>query len=79
MAITVFIKSAPKTFTKLSNNIQKPFLWEFGPRQLTRFHFILMQQDFISQPSLKSTLPFAGLQHMQQYQVNFQSIFAFML
>ena len=32
--------------------------------------------DFISQPSSKSLLPFAGLQHMQQCQVNFQPIFA---
>ncbi len=30
------------------------------------FHFILMKLDFMSQPSSKSTLPFAGLQHMQQ-------------
>ena len=32
--------------------------------------------DFISQPSSQSTLPFAGLQHMQQCQVNFHLIFA---
>jgi hypothetical protein len=32
-----------------------------------------MKLDFISQPSSKSTLPFAGLQHMQQCQVNFHS------
>ncbi len=51
------------------------FLWEFGPGQLTCFHFIRMKLDFISQPSSKSTLPFAGLQHMQQCQVNFNSIF----
>ncbi len=30
-----------------------------------------MKLDFISQPSLNSTLPFAGLQHMQQCQVTF--------
>jgi hypothetical protein len=35
-----------------------------------------MKLDFISQRSSKSTLPFAGLQHMQQCQVNFHSIFA---
>jgi hypothetical protein len=45
------------------------FMWEFGPGQLTSFHFILMKLDFISNPSSKSTLPFAGLQHMQQCQL----------
>ncbi len=35
-----------------------------------------MKLYFISQPSSKSTLPFAGLQHMQQCQVKFHSIFA---
>ncbi len=40
---------------------------------------IVMKLDFVSQPSSKSTLPFAGLQHMQQCQVNFHSIFASML
>jgi hypothetical protein len=35
-----------------------------------------MKLYFISQPSSKSTLPFAGLQHMQQCHVNFHSIFA---
>jgi len=30
-----------------------------------------MKLDFIRQPSSKSTLPFAGLQHMQQCHVNF--------
>jgi hypothetical protein len=35
-----------------------------------------MKLDFISQPSSNSTLPFAGLQHMQQCQVNFHLIFA---
>ncbi len=38
---------------------------------------LVMKLDFISQPSSKSTLPFAGLQHMQQCQVNFNSIFNF--
>jgi hypothetical protein len=38
-----------------------------------------MKLDFISQPSSKSTLPFAGLQHMQQCQVDFHLIFASML
>ena len=37
---------------------------------------LVMKLDFISQPSSKSTLPFAGFQHMQQCQVNFHSIFA---
>ena len=32
---------------------------------------LVLKLDFISQPSSKSTLPFAGLQHMQQCQVNF--------
>ncbi len=41
------------------------------------FHYLLvMKLDFISQLSSKSTLPFAGLQHMQQCQVNFYSILA---
>jgi len=40
---------------------------------------LVMKMDFIRQPSSKSTLPFAGLQHMKQCQVNFNSIFAFML
>jgi hypothetical protein len=35
-----------------------------------------MKLNFISQLSSKSTLPFARLQHMQQCQVNFHSIFA---
>jgi hypothetical protein len=35
-----------------------------------------MKLDFISQPSSKSNLPFAGLQHIQQCQVNWHSIFA---
>ncbi len=48
----------------------------FGPGQLTSFYFILMNMDFISQPPSKSTLPYAGLQHMQQCLVNFRSIFA---
>ena len=34
---------------------------------------LVMKLDFISQPSSKSTLPFAGLQHMQQCQVNFHT------
>jgi hypothetical protein len=55
------------------------FLWDFDPGQLRSFHFILMKLDFISQPSTKSILPFAGLKHMQQCQVNFHSIFATML
>ncbi len=42
----------------------KLFGGEFGPGQLTSFHFILMKLDFISQPTSKSSLPFAGLQHM---------------
>ena len=37
---------------------------------------IVLKLYFISQLSSKSTLPFAGLQHMQQCQVNFHSIFA---
>jgi hypothetical protein len=37
---------------------------------------VVMKLDFKSQPSSKSTLPFAGLQHMQQCQVNFHSILA---
>jgi hypothetical protein len=36
----------------------------------------LMKLDFISQSPSKFTLPFAGLQHMQQCQLNFHSIFA---
>ncbi len=40
---------------------------------------LVMKLDFISQPSSKSTLPFAGLKHMQQYHVNFHLIFASML
>jgi hypothetical protein len=53
------------------------FLWEFGLGLLTSFiSSLVMKLDFISQPSSKSTLPFAGLQHMQQCQVNFRSIFA---
>ncbi len=53
------------------------FLWEFGPGKLTSFiSSLAMKLDFISQPSSKSTLPFAGLQHMQQCQVNFQPSFA---
>ncbi len=32
---------------------------------------LFMKLDFISQPSTNSTLPFAGLQHMQQCQVTF--------
>jgi hypothetical protein len=55
------------------------FFVGFGRGQLTSFHFILMKLDIISQPSSKATLPFAGLQHMQQCQVNFHSIFASML
>ena len=43
------------------------------------FHFIPMKLDFISQPSSKSTLLLAGLQQMQQWQVNFHLIFASML
>jgi hypothetical protein len=35
-----------------------------------------MKLNFISQPSSNATLPFAGLQHMQQCQVNFHLIFA---
>jgi hypothetical protein len=55
----------------------KFFLWEFGPVLLTSFiSSLIMKLDFISQPALKSTPPFAGLQHMQQCQVNFHSIFA---
>ncbi len=42
-------------------------------------HLCNMKLDFISQPSSKTTLPFAGLQHMQQCQVKFHSIFASML
>jgi hypothetical protein len=35
-----------------------------------------MKLDFIIQPSSKSTLPFAALQHMQQCQVNIHSVIA---
>jgi hypothetical protein len=35
-----------------------------------------MKLDFTIQPSSKSTLPFAGLQHIQQCQVNFHSVIA---
>jgi hypothetical protein len=35
---------------------------------------IVMKLDFISQPSTNSTLPFAGLQHMQQCQVTYCTI-----
>ena len=53
------------------------FLLEFGPDKLTSFISSLVYKlDFISQPSSKSTLPLAGLQHMQQCKVNFQPIFA---
>ncbi len=40
------------------------------------FHPSVMKLDFISQPSSKSNLPFEGLQHMPQSQVNLHSIFA---
>jgi hypothetical protein len=36
---------------------------------------LVMKLDFISQLSSKSTLPFAGLQHMQQCQVNLFQFF----
>ncbi len=47
------------------------FFLDFGPGQLTSFMFILSYEAgfFISKPSSKSTLPWAGLQHMQQCQV----------
>jgi hypothetical protein len=38
---------------------------------------LVMKLDFISQLSSKSTLPFAGLQHMQQCQAKFQLNFCF--
>jgi hypothetical protein len=40
---------------------------------------LVITLDFISQSCSKSTHPFAGLQHMQQCQVNFHSNFAFLL
>ena len=38
---------------------------------------LVMKLDFMSQPSSNSTLPFAGLQHMQQCQVIFSHNFSF--
>jgi hypothetical protein len=38
-----------------------------------------MKLDFISPPSSKSTLPFAGLQQMQQCQVNFSQYYGYMI
>jgi hypothetical protein len=38
-----------------------------------------MKLDFISQPSSNSTLPFAGLQHMQQCQVIFPQFFILLI
>jgi hypothetical protein len=48
----------------------------FGPGQLTRTHFILQARS-ISQPSSKSTLPFAGLHYMKQCQNMIMFIFLF--
>ncbi len=45
-------------------------LLDFGPGQLH-----VMKLDFISQPSSKSTLLLAGLQHMQQCQVGWNITF----
>ena len=40
---------------------------------------LVMKQNFLSQPSSKSTLPFAGLQHMQQCQVIFSRYYGNMI
>jgi hypothetical protein len=58
--------------------MRQAFLSKFGPGQLA-FISSLWSWIVTSQLSSKSTLPFAGLQHMQQCQVNFHSIFASML
>ena len=42
-------------------NFFKVFLWDFDPTH--------PYEAFIAQQSLKSTLPFVGLQHMQKCQV----------
>ena len=45
------------------------YFLEFGSGQMASLIlFVLMKLDFISQLSLNCTLPFAGLQHMQQCQ-----------
>jgi len=42
-----------------------------------KLHFILSYKaGFYNPTASKPTLPFAGLQHLQQCQVNFHSIFA---
>ena len=64
--INFFVAFVSCTIYEKQNRFLFFFVWEFGPGQLTSFHFILMKLDFISLPSSKSTLPFAGLQHMQQ-------------
>ena len=71
-----------KIFNIIKPNVLFPnliFLWEFCPGQLKIFYFILMKLEFISQPSSDSTLPFAGLQHMQQCHFNFYPSFASIL
>jgi hypothetical protein len=61
-------KASQPYFSKILNQL---YLWTdngfFGPGQLTRTHFILQARS-ISQPSSKSTLPFAGLHYMKQCQ-----------
>jgi len=55
-------------------------LLAFGPGQMKNFiSSKVMKLDFISQQSSKSTLPFAGLQHMQQCQVNFSRNYGYMI
>jgi len=54
-----------KKIIDLNENLPvRYFLREFGPDQLTSFHFILLKLDFYKPTVIK--LPFAGLQHMQQ-------------
>ena len=61
--IPVFVKGgAPKNYTDTSHGISV-FSYGIYP---TEFYGI---DCLIPQPSTKSTLPFAGLQHMQQCQV----------
>ncbi len=57
------------------------FFLGFWSRSADKLHFIhsFMKLDFISQRSSKSTLPPAGLQHMQQCQVIFSRYYGNMI
>jgi hypothetical protein len=73
------IKTTKQKLTVFNNIISTFFLGGGGIWSWLAISFILslvMKLDFISQPSSKSALLFAGLQHMQQCQVNFQPISA---